>query len=264
MWEFYQGKTRQMSVERVLEELSGVETQHLTFVDDNFMLDHRREAAIAQRLKADGVQHRYSMECRSDSIVRHPELIEQWAEVGLHGVLVGVEGATDQGLASVNKNNSVRVNSEAIRILRANGVLIWAALLVDPEWTAADFDRLCDYMTQMELTIFQCTVLTPLPGTQLYRNKHDQLLTHDYRYYDAMHSVLPTRLPREEFYQRFAQLYRRADMRPHFELVQQGTLTKRDLKWLMGVSDKLSSWELYAEGDPVLAGSRAAPVETGR
>jgi radical SAM superfamily enzyme YgiQ (UPF0313 family) len=258
VWEFYQGRTGQMGARRVVEELREVDAEHITFMDDNFMLDHRREAAIAARIKAEGLRQRYSMECRTDSIVRHPELIEQWKEVGLDGVFVGLEGATDQALSSINKRNSVRINGEAIRILKANGVLIVSALMVDPDWTAADFDTLYDYMTRMELTLCQVTVLTPLPGTRLYREKYDQLLTHDYRYFDAMHSVLPTRLPREEFYQRFAALYRQTDTRRYFDLIEQGILSKADLKWLLDASDKLSRWESYAEGDPLLGAAAMA------
>ncbi len=51
------------------------------------------------------------------------------------------------------------------------------------------------------------TVLTPLPGTPLYEEKYDELLTHNYELFDFVHSVLPTRLPRKEFYQYFTNLY---------------------------------------------------------
>jgi radical SAM superfamily enzyme YgiQ (UPF0313 family) len=254
VWEFYRGQTRQMSVDRVLEELGGIDTRHIAFLDDNFMLNYHREAAIARRIKAEGIQHTYGMECRTDSIVRHPELIEQWVEIGLEGVLIGLEGATDRALASVNKKNTARANAEAMRILRANGLHIWAALLVDPDWTADDFDALYDYLKRAEITFMQCTILTPLPGTQLYREKYDQLLTRDYTCFDAMHAVVPTRLPREEFYRRFARLYRELEIRPYFDLVQRGKLKKQDLKKWLSLGHAMSSWEFYAEGDPVLSG----------
>jgi radical SAM superfamily enzyme YgiQ (UPF0313 family) len=258
VWEFYNGQTRQMSVERVLDELRGIDTPFVTFMDDNFLMNYRRESAIAQCIKAEGIQHRYAMECRTDSIVRHPELIEQWAEIGLSGVLIGLEGASDGVLTSLNKKNTVQVNNEAIHILKANGILTWAAFLVDPDWTADDFDALYDYMGRMELTLMQCTVLTPLPGTQLYRDKYAQLLTHDYTCYDALHAVVPTRLPREEFYKRFARLYRQAEIRPYFDLVHRKILAKDDLKRWLTIGQAMSSWEFYAEGDPVLGGRTAS------
>jgi len=51
------------------------------------------------------------------------------------------------------------------------------------------------------------TILTPLPGTELHRAYAHQLLTTDYRLFDLQHAVLPTRLPRAEFYKEFARAY---------------------------------------------------------
>ncbi len=252
VWEFYQGKTRQMSPGRVVEELRGIETEHLTFVDDNFIFAGRRELEIAQRIKAEGIRRLYSMECRTDAIVRHPELIPLWAELGLRSVLLGLEGADDGRLASLNKRNAARTNEEAVRILQANGVNVWGAFIVDPDWTADDFQALRDYVLRLELSLVQFTVLTPLPGTQLYRENHARLLTHDYTCFDTLHAVLPTRLPREEFYRRFAGLYHRPDPKPYFDLIDRGVWTLEQLKLAYRKSKTMQQWELYAENDPVL------------
>ena len=50
-------------------------------------------------------------------------------------------------------------------------------------------------------------VVTPLPGTQLYRRYRSQLLTTDHRLFDLLHAVLPTRLPRAEFYRHLTRCY---------------------------------------------------------
>ena len=197
VWEFYKGKTRQMSPGRVVEQLRGIETEHLTFVDDNFIFAGRRELEIAERIKAEGIRHLYSMECRTDAIVPHPEVISRWAELGLRSVLLGLEAADDGRLASLNKRNAARTNEEAVRILQANGVNVWGAFIVDPDWTSDDFQALQDYIVRLKLSLVQFTVLTPLPGTQLYRDNHARLLTHDYSCFDTLHAVVPTRLPRE-------------------------------------------------------------------
>lgn len=252
VWEFYDGRSCQMSVDRVVREIDAVNTHCMTFVDDNFMLNHRRESSIADRIKAEGFQRRYSMEARTDSIVRHPELIEKWVDVGLDGVLVGLEGTSDQMLDLINKKNSAHVNDEALRILKANGVLTWGAFIVHPDWTADDFKALRDYMTRMEITFMQCTILTPLPGTPLYRQRYGDLLTHDYTCFDTLHSVLPTRLPREEFYQHYAALYHQPDARPYFDLVHEGAITIDDVKTGFRMMQAMSKWESYAENDPVL------------
>jgi hopanoid C-3 methylase len=251
VWEFHRGRTCQMSPERVIEELRAVETKHISIVDDNFLMNVRREAEIARRIKAEGLRHQFSMECRTDSIVRHPELIEQWVEVGLFSVFLGLEG-DDRILATVDKKNLARTNEEALRILKANGVVVWAALIVDPDWSADDFNALRDFIARMEISLMQITVLTPLPGTQLYRRRRHELLTHDYRAFDTLHAVLPTRLPREEFYRRYAALYWNTAAAPYYDMVESGQFTIEDLRAGWEWRKAMSRWENYIEGDPVL------------
>jgi radical SAM superfamily enzyme YgiQ (UPF0313 family) len=255
--EFYAGRTRQMSADRVMREIRDVETKHITFVDDNFMLDARREAELAQRVLDEGIDKTFSMEARTDSIARHPELVEQWVQAGLYAVLLGLEGATQSALTRVNKSNQLDTNDEAIRILKDNGVIIWGAFIVDPQWEADDFKRLREYVDRKEITHTQFTVLTPLPGTELYRTMFDELLTYDYTCFDTLHAVVPTRLDREEFYQRFANLYQQTDVGPYFDLVSEGKLTVEDCRRGKRMLDAMSDWRNYLPNDPVLGTVRA-------
>jgi radical SAM superfamily enzyme YgiQ (UPF0313 family) len=260
VWVFSKGKTRQMSARRVVEEIASVDTDHITFVDDNFLMNQKREHAIADLIRASGLRKRYSMECRTDSIVRHPELVAKWADIGLYAVLLGLEGASDNILKTVNKRNTAKTNDEAIRILQDHGIIIWGAFMADPDWDEDAFIELRDYVSARQITHTQFTVLTPLPGTELYRERRDELLTDDYTCYDTLHAVLPTRLPREDFYKRFANLYRQRDLSPYYDLVREGKLTIDDCRRGKQMLDALSQWELYLENDPVL-GKNGGPRE---
>lgn len=250
--EFYHGATNQMPPQRVLSEIATVATDHITFVDDNFLVNHDRENTIADRIKAEGIRKRYSMECRTDSIVRHPELVAKWVDVGLYAVLLGLEGGSDKMLKSVKKSSSIDTNNRAIKILQDHGVIIWGAFLVDPDWTADDFQGLRDYVHEKKITHTQFTILTPLPGTQLYRDRYHELLTHDYSCFDTLHAVLPTRMPREEFYQHFASLYHQSDIGPYYDLVQSGKMTIQNCKQGKAMLDTAADWERYIEKDPIL------------
>jgi radical SAM superfamily enzyme YgiQ (UPF0313 family) len=243
-----------MSPERVLQDIRTARSEHIGIADDNFMMNARRENAIADLLRAEGISHKYLMECRTDSIVRHPELIEKWADLGLglRTVLLGLEGASDDMLVDVNKKNNVRINDQAIRILHANDIMIWGAFIIDPQWEADDFKRLWEYAREKRITHTQYTVLTPLPGTPLYEEKYDQLLTRDYTCFDTLHAVLPTRLPREEFYQRYAALYLQPDLGHYYDMVRQGQLTVEDVRRGHAIYKAMGNWELYAENDPIL------------
>ncbi len=252
VWQFFQGKTCQMSARRVIEELKTVTTRHVTFVDDNFLMNHRRESEIADRIKAEGLELSYSMECRTDSIVRHPELVEKWVDIGLYAVLLGLEGAGDEMLKTVDKNNDARTNDEALRILRDNGVILWGAFIVDPDWEVDDFKRLREYVNRNEITHTQFTILTPLPGTVLHEQRKADLITDDYRCFDTLHCVLPTRLPRDEFYRQYANLYRQTDLSPYYDLVRNGKLTIDNCRQGKAMLDAMSDWRQLAKDDPII------------
>jgi len=250
--EFYHGAVNQMPPGRVMKELSTLPGDHITFVDDNFLMNYKRETALAEMIRSAGIRKQFSMECRADSIVKHPELVAQWVDIGLDGVLLGLEGGCDKTLKSVNKSCSVQANDQAIKILQDNGVIIWAAFIVDPDWTEDDFRQLRDYVSEKHLTHTQFTILTPLPGTELYRERHADLLTHDYSCFDTLHAVLPTRLPRDKFYQNFASLYLQRDITPYYDLVKAGRMSIEDCRRGKIILETMGKWERYAEKDPIL------------
>lgn len=253
--EFYGGKINQMPAGRVLSEVATVSTDHITFVDDNFLMNHQRETTIADMIRSEGIRKRYSMECRTDSIVRHPDLVKKWVDIGLYAVLLGLEGGSDKMLKSVGKSCTIDTNNRAIKILQDNGVIIWGAFIVGPDWTKDDFKRLHDYVQEHQITHTQFTILTPLPGTQLYRERRSELLTNDYSSFDTLHAVLPTHLPREEFYRHFAGLYRQTDIGPYYNLVQSGKMSIEDCRRGKEMLDAMADWERYIEKDPVLGAS---------
>lgn len=250
--EFHRGTISQMPPARVVSEVATISTDHITFVDDNFLMNYKRETAIADMIRSDGIRKRYSMECRTDSIVRHPDLVEKWADLGLYAVLLGLEGGSNGMLDAVGKSCTIDTNNRAVEILQHNGIIIWGAFIVDPDWTADDFKRLGDYVREKRITHTQFTILTPLPGTQLYRERRGELLTDDYSCFDTLHAVVPTRLPRETFYRHFADLYRQTDIEPYYNLVQSGKMTIENCRRGKQMLDAMADWERYIDGDPIL------------
>jgi radical SAM superfamily enzyme YgiQ (UPF0313 family) len=254
VWTFNDRLVRSMSAGRVVDELKSIDTEHVTFLDDIFFLNGRRDARIADMIRAEGIDLRYSCEARTDSIASDVDLVKKWVDVGLYAVLLGLEGATDGALNSVNKRNTVNNNDRAIEVLKDLGVIIWGAFIVDPDFDRDDFRRLRDYVSEKEITHTQFTILTPLPGTQLYEERYDELLTDDYDSYDTLHSVLPTRLPREEFYYEYSQLYSQVDVRPYLDLMHAGKLTIENLRQGREILDQMQDYKGFFPGDPILGG----------
>ena len=209
VWKFYQRKCRFRSPERVVEDLRRVTSPYVIFSDDNFLVHVPRARRIAGAIREAGIRKQYYIQARSDAIVRHPEVLEEWREIGLRRVFVGFEAITQEGLEALNKHTSLKTNEEAVRILRSLDIEVISSFIVDVTYRQVDFAALANYVERNEPTSSIFTVLTPLPGTELFEERRRDLVTDNYELFDLQHAVLPTALPLREFYRQYTALYRR-------------------------------------------------------
>ena len=216
VWRFHRGKVRSKSPQRVLRELNQISEPNVLFTDDNFLANVGRAKEIGRLIEESGIRKQYTIQARSDAIARHPEVISQWRRLGLTGVFIGFEKPNQKGLDTLNKHNSLENNEAALQILREHGIEPTASFIVDPDYDRDDFAELWAYVRRLRLRWPAFTVLTPLPGTQLFDDVREHLTTDDYELFDLLHAVVPTRLPLEQFYAELAGLWRRAY--PRWEL----------------------------------------------
>ena len=207
MWKVARGKYRVRDPERVADELAGIQEEYIDVVDDNTLHDVRRAERMYQAIKKRGIRKRYKLYARSDTVVRHPEIIEKWREIGLELILIGFESFRDEELRAHKKQNTIQNNEQAIRILHAQGIEIAAYFLIDPNYTVSDFLALGDYVERLNLTHPVFTILTPFPGTELFDKRRSELTNWNYELFDFCHSLLPTKLPIKIFHECLANLY---------------------------------------------------------
>lgn len=125
-------------------------------------------------------------------------------------LLVGLESFDENFLKMVNKNISFQTNKEAIKICHDLDVELVSYLIVDQRFDKSDFSKLSEFVRKNKLTHPIFTILTPFPGTELYDEVKNQLITERKDLIDFYHTVLPTKLPLEEFYEEFRKLYTQA------------------------------------------------------
>lgn len=210
LWKINRGKYRARAPRSIADELEAITAPNISFIDDNTLDYVGNASALADEIKRRGIKKRYELYGRVDTIVRHPNLVEKWCEVGMELLLVGLEACDDQALNKMKKRTTTEMNRRAIEICRANGVELAAYLIVDPAFDHEDFRRLSEYVEQNNLTHPVFTILSPFPGTDLYNMVKETLITESFELIDFFHTVLPTRLPLDEFYEEFLRLYRRA------------------------------------------------------
>ena len=158
---------------------------------------------LVEVLRERGIKKHWMTQGRTDFIADNPELIADLASVGLMSVLSGFESNDDDALAALEKGNSVEKNRRAAQILADNGIQSTGIFMVRPDFDETDFDRLFDYINDLGIVVPIITIWTPLPGTQLEKKLAGETLTQDRRFYDLLHAVTKTKLPRAQFYENF-------------------------------------------------------------
>jgi radical SAM superfamily enzyme YgiQ (UPF0313 family) len=208
VWKFHQSTFREKSPERVVAELKAIEAPNVFMTDDIFWMDVRRGEEMARQIKAAGIKKYFTVQTRTDIICKFPHLIEMWKDCGSLAIFLGLESVTDEGLKAVNKSNTQSNNARALAILRELGVGYTPNFIVDPAWDHDDFARLRAWIEETGAYNSGFSVLTPLPGTDLWETARHQVTTQNWEMYDIIHAVLPTKLPLDEFYEEYSRLWR--------------------------------------------------------
>ena len=202
------GRYIQREPAEVADEIASIAEDHIYFVDDEMFVNPQRAEAIARLLLERGIRKQYVSWARSDTICAHPGLFKLWQQAGLQVVYVGLESMEAEALKDFNKGTSPETNRRAVEILREIGIVLHAALIVNPAFTKEDFLKLHRTIEQIAPAEMSFTVLSPSPGTPYWQETRDQFITPDpYAFYDCMHTLLPTRLPLPTFYRYFSMLY---------------------------------------------------------
>jgi len=197
----------QRTPEDVVNEIENLKEDYIYFVDDEMFINIKRVTKIAQLLKQRNIKKKYISWARSDTIVKHPEAFKLWKEVGLDVVYVGLESMDQKRLESYNKKTGYETNQKAIKIIKDCGIMLHAALIVHPDFTKEDFLFLEKNIKDICPSEISFTVLSPSPGTPLYEEHKHEFICNPFKYYDCMHTVIPTNMTIKRFYQHFGRLY---------------------------------------------------------
>lgn len=235
IWVFYQRRARRFSTDRILADLEQVrrlDEENVFFTDDIAFLQRESYEELGEGIRRAGLELTYACETRADLVVKYGDLFKQWKDLGMHLVFLGIEKMDDDGLDAVRKRlkGGSQTNLEAIQILQDYGISPLTSLIADPGWGDEEFDRLEKTVKVLELPNPGFTVLTPLPGTELWETVKSKITTDDYAYFDVLHLVLPSKLPPERFYERIARLYQLTEVNTQLSWSALGKLAKMALR----------------------------------
>jgi radical SAM superfamily enzyme YgiQ (UPF0313 family) len=163
-------------VQNVLREIKRIKeiwkNPFIEFADDNSFVIKKHYKELLLGLRGENVKWFTETDI---SIAEDPELLTLMQESGCKQVLIGFESPTASGLNGVEQRRNWKLKKHndyesAIRTIQGHGITVNGCFILGLDGdTEAVFDQVYDFVVRSGLYEVQLTVLTPFPGTPLYR-----------------------------------------------------------------------------------------------
>jgi radical SAM superfamily enzyme YgiQ (UPF0313 family) len=172
----YLGKTyRCRKAEDVLKELSSIKNRHIAFVDDNLIgyspESVQRAKTLFQGMIEKNLRKKWWMQT-SINAADDEEVVELAARAGCMLVFIGFEATSLTSLKEMKKGINVKTGVENYRrvvdTFHKYGIGVFGAFIIGNDFETKEYYReLADYLVHSGIDMFQVSILTPLPGTDL-------------------------------------------------------------------------------------------------
>ena len=180
-------------VDHALAEIERLPGRHLYFLDDHLLGNDKFASGLFQGMR--GMNRVFQGASTIDAILRGT-LIEKAAVAGLRSVFVGFETLSAINLHQSNKKQNLDKDySEAIKRLHSLGIMINGSFVFGLDDDKKDvFKRTVDWAVKNGLTTCTFHILTPYPGTRLFKTMEQQgrILHTNWDQYDTRQVVFKT------------------------------------------------------------------------
>lgn len=211
---FNGSRYRQRPVEEVLDELETIPHELVYFVDDNIIGYSRQSAERAIRLFKGMIERgiRKDWYCQASlNVADNEEVLKYASESGCRMILIGIESEKEEQLQEANKKLNLRMGiekyQEVFDRIHRHGISVLGALIYGLDSDTKDdlYDR-TRFAIESGMDAMQATIVTPLPGTGLYKRIAEEkrlLYTNypdDWQHYHFLEAVhRPAKMEPEEF-----------------------------------------------------------------
>lgn len=180
----------QHPIDWVIDDIKRMGEKKIIFVDLNLVSDKAYAAELFTRLIPLNV-HWFGL---STVLIAHDEpLMELMARSGCKGLLLGLETVSESSLKDAHKQFNASVNYyELIRKLHTLGISIQGCFVFGHDHDSETiFEETVEFVLQTGIDLPRYAVLTPFPGTPLYRKLQDEgrIMTRNWELYDGQHVV---------------------------------------------------------------------------
>lgn len=119
--------------------------QHITFGDPDFLNGPTHSLRLVRAMHLEFPEITFDFTAKVEHIIKHSDLIEEFAAQGCLFVVSAVESLSDTVLSHLEKGHTRQDVSEALRILRGAGITLRPSFVAFTPWTNID-----DYIDLVE------------------------------------------------------------------------------------------------------------------
>jgi radical SAM superfamily enzyme YgiQ (UPF0313 family) len=202
---------RTRPIRHVVEEIQRLGTRHVMFVDDNLIGNPRWTRTFVRAIRPLGLKWNAAV---SANIGAFPNLLDEMKESGCQSLFIGFETINQDAIRSVRKHqNHVDTYERLIHDLHRRGIMVNASLVFGFDHDGPDvFRQTLDWLLRNRVETMTAHILTPYPGTALFRRllAEGRITDLDWGHYNTSRVVYaPKLMTAEELREGYLWIYRR-------------------------------------------------------
>ena len=194
----------------VLHDINQLGTRHVLFIDDNFIGTPAYTRALLHEIRNLNLKWSAAV---TTSILDHPDILDLMAETGCQSLFIGFESVNNISLQGVNKPNRFEKYDRLVQAIHCRGIMINASMVFGLDGDGpGTFAATLEWLEKCRIETLTSHILTPYPGTALYRRMEaaGRITDYDLSKYNTAHVVFqPNGMTAEELYKGYLWMYRR-------------------------------------------------------
>lgn len=196
---------------RDIKEVKRLGFKYFYLIDDNLSANPDYLSQLCDEIIPLNMQ--WATQCTLN-LARHPELLKKVAQSGCRILSIGIESITQGGMDKTNKKwLRVDDHAELIRRIHDAGIMISAEMVIGTDSdTVQSIRDTFDFIMKNKIALVRYYVLTPVPGTDLYKELHEggRLLHERWAEYNCVGCVhVPEMISPEEVNKMYWWIFRR-------------------------------------------------------
>jgi anaerobic magnesium-protoporphyrin IX monomethyl ester cyclase len=183
------------STKRVMIELRRLVNDYglheIEFLDDTFTLNMKRAVEIANKIKEEKLDIRWSGSARVNLF--NDEIANAMKTAGAHTIYFGIESGNQKTLDFIGKGISLQQAIDSVNKGNAAGLNTLGSFIIGfPDDTTDEIKNTIKFSKKVNVRLAQFTIATPYPGTRLWdlAKSRNIIRTLDWRKYTTLSPVM--------------------------------------------------------------------------